>query len=253
MSAILEEVNWKAVGISGIATLVCHLLAPSVYRCVWRNYLREYNGLNVRDRMDFDTRLGTTVLGLVCASIAGLAFLRNEKLSTLGLVGSTSLGNVVFAIIIGQFAADVFHGVVICGCKQKWSDVIHHGASVLGAFLAHRYFHTFALYRCIHELTLPLVGIFAQMHMVNFDTKRPMYLWVSTANLIVFTALRSAVIPFHWPWMMWTSLNAPDRSETPLLVWVVTILVHLLIDYVNVKWTVRIVQIYNKVRRRNRK
>ena len=253
MSAILEEVNWKAVAISGIGTLICHQLAPYVYRRLWRNYLCEYNELNARDRMDFNERLGTTVLGLVCTSIAGFAFLRDGKLRTLGLVGSTSLGKVALGITIGQFAADMFHSVVICGCKPKRSDVIHHGASVLGAFLAHRYFHTFALYRYIHELTLLLVGIFAQMHMVNFDTKRPAYFWVSTANLIVFTALRLVVIPFHCSWMMWTSLNAPDRSAVPLLMWPVAILLHLLVDYVNVKWAMRIVQIYNKVRRRSRK
>ena len=205
------------------------------------------NVFTPREKMDFNIRFGTITFGVICITVVALGILSEVELRSVHLVGSTSLGNVALGITIGQFAADIFYCVVICGCKLKWTDYIHHGATILGAFLAHRYFHTFALYRYIHELTLPLIGTYAQMNMLRFDTKRPVYKLVCTANVIVFTLLRLVVILFHWPWMIWTSLNSPDKMEVPLLVLIITIVVHVLVDYINWDLSVKIMKKFKRM------
>ena len=210
--------------------------------------MEKYRKFTPREKMDFNIRFGTITFGVICITVVALGILSEVELRSVRLVGSTSLGNVALGITIGQFAADIFYCVAICSCKMKWTDYIHHGATILGAFLAHRYFHTFALYRYIHELTLPLIGTYAQMNMLRFDTKRRVYKLVCTANVILFTLLRFVVIPFHWFWMIWASLNAPDKMEIPWYVWVITVSGHILVDYVNIGWAVKVMKKFKKLR-----
>ena len=234
--------NWLAIFLSALGNLACHHIAPVVFRVLWRNHIVQYNRLPTRKKADFDMRLGEIVLGCICVFVVVQAVLYEKELGSLGIVGSTYLGNVALGITIGQFVTDIVYFVFVRGCKLEWVDVFHHGATISGALLTQRYFHVFALYRYIHELTLPLIGIFAQMRALRFDPKRPIYKVVAVSNLFVFVTLRLLVVPFHSIWMMWTVWTATDKMEVPLFVWIFSISANISIDYVNILWAVMVIK-----------
>ena len=233
--------------LSGLGNLLCLQVTPAVCRVVWRNYIEEYDRLSDQEKMDFNMRYAEATYGVVSASLAAVAQWDAGVGGSRMLVGSTSLGNALLSITIGQFISDLVYCTGIRSRKPRLVDLLHHVAVITAAILAHRYFHTFALYRYIHELALPLVGIFAQMKKMKVDTKSPiLFRRVETANLVVFSFVRFVVIPYHWVWMIRTSLNAPDKMDVPLLVWGVTILSHILVDCINVKWSARLIRKYQK-------
>ena len=232
--------------LSGLGNLVCLKVTPAVYRLVLRNYIREYDKLNDLKKMDFDLRCVEATYGVVSASLAAVAQWDAGVGGSHMLLGSTSLGNAVLAITIGQFISDLVYCIGIRRCKPSCFELFHHASVITGAILAHRYFHTFALCRYIQLMTLPLAGIFAQMKKMKVDTKSPTFRRVETANLVVFTSLRFVAIPFFWFWMIRTSLNAPDKMEVPLVAWAVTTLSHIIVDCINVYWSVRFIRKYLK-------
>jgi hypothetical protein len=248
----MDSINWKVVGIATLANVVWHMLAPVVYRKVWRNHLQQYESLSEEDRVDFDSRFSSSLFGIACTSFAGWAYLTDAKLSNMWLVGSSSIGNVVLGITIGQFVSDTVYEMVVYRRLPKFSVLLHHAACAVGAITSHRYLHLFALYRYVHELTIPLTGVFAQMHMLKYDLRTTTYKAVAVTNLLLFTALRLAVIPAHWFWMIRTIMNAPDRAEVPLYVWLLTISTHIILDVVNSIWALTIIKIILRNVRKNK-
>ena len=69
--------------------------------------------------------------------------------------------------------------------------------------------------------------------MLKYDLRTTTYKAVAVTNLLLFTALRLAVIPFHWFWMIRTIMSAPDRAKVPLYVWLLTISANVIIDWAN--------------------
>ena len=232
--------------LSGLGNLVCLQVIPAVCRVVWRNYIEEYDKLSDQEKMDFHMRYVEATYGVVSASLAAVAQWDTGVGGSRMLVGSTSLGNAVLSITIGQFISDLVYYIGIRTRKPRLVDLLHHVAVITGAIIAHRYFHTFALYRYIQEMALPLIGIFKQMEKMKVDTNSLIFRRVEMANLIVFTLLRFVAIPFYWFWMIRTSLNAPDKMAVPLLMWAFTILSHIFVDCSNVKWSMRLIRKYLK-------
>jgi hypothetical protein len=248
----MDSINWKVVGIATLANVVWHMLAPVVYRKVWRNHLQQYESLSEEDRVDFDSRFSSSLFGIACTSFAGWAYLTDAKLSNMWLVGSSSIGNVALGITIGQFVSVTVYEMVVYRHIPKKYSLLHHVACTIGAITSHHYFHLFALYRYVHELTVPLVGVFAQMRMLDYGHRTATYKAVAVINLPLFTALRLAVIPFHWLWMIRTIMNAPDRAEVPLYVWLLTISTHIILDVVNSIWALTIIKIILRNVRKNK-
>ena len=246
MVSLLKEVNWKLVCMSGLGNLVCLQVTPVVCRVVWRDYIEEYDRLGDQDKMDFNMRYTEATYGVVSASLAAVVRWDARVGGSRMLIGSTSLGNALLSITIGQFISDLVYCIGICRCKPSRLQLLHHVAVIFGALLAHRYFHTFALYRYIQFFTLPLSGIFTQMKKLKVDRMSLMFRGVETANLFVFTSLRFVAILPYWLWMIQTSLNAPDKMDVPLLMWVVTILSHIIVDIGNMYWSSRFIWKYLK-------
>jgi hypothetical protein len=248
----MDSINWKAVGIAALVNVGCHMLAPVVYRKVWRNHLQQYESLSEEDRVDFDSRFSSSLFGIACTSLVGWAYFTDAKLSSMWLVGSSSIGNVALGITIGQFVSGVVYEMVVHRCVPKPHNFILHVPCVIAAITSHRYLHLFALYRYVHILTFPLMGVLTQMHMLKYDLRTTTYKAVAVTNLLLFTALRLAVIPAHWFWMIRTIMNAPDRAEVPLYVWLLTISTHIILDVVNSIWALTIIKIILRNVRKNK-
>ena len=97
---MVEGMNWLAIFLSALGNLACHHIAPVVFRVLWRNHIVQYNRLPSRKKADFDMRLGEIVLGCICVFVVVKAVLYEKELGSLGLVGSTYLGNVALGITI---------------------------------------------------------------------------------------------------------------------------------------------------------
>ena len=153
----MDSINWKVVGIAALANVGCHMLAPVVYRKVWRNHLQQYESLCKTKRIDFDNRFSSSLFVIACTSVADWAYLTDAKLSNMWLVGSSSIGNVALGITIGQFVSDTVYEIVVYRRIPKPRNLLHHVACTIGAIACHRYFHLFALYRYVHEITISQV------------------------------------------------------------------------------------------------
>ena len=243
----MDSINWKAAGIAALVNVGCHMLAPVVYRKVWRNHLHQYESLSEEDRVDFDSRFSSSLFGIACTSLVGWAYFTDAKLSNMWLVGSSSIGNVALGITIGQFVSGVVYEMVVHRRIPKPHNLFLHVPCVIAAITSHRYLHLFALYRYVHILTFPLMGVFTQMHMLKYDLRTTTYKAVAVTNLLLFTALRLAVIPAHWFWMIRTIMRAPDRAEVPLYAWLLMIPAHIAIDWANSKWAFKTIKIFQDV------
>ena len=205
------------------------MIAPVIHRHLWKNHLKEYNKLDGKKRIDFDKELGTLVF-VITSMLCLVTLLYNDmdQLRRLGLIGSTNTGNLLLKITIGAFLADPVYDTVVLGqIPENW-ELFHHGVVVVGALLAHWYFQLFALYRCIHIPAIPPTVILGQMKKLNFDTARWEYKLVNIANVCIVTALRLAVVPFLWFWMIQRTMDASDMVEVPCWAWVVTLILQVL-------------------------
>ena len=244
--SLLKEVNWKLVCLSGLGNLVCLQVTPAVCCVVWRNYIEEYDRLGDQEKMDFNMRYTEAIYGVISASLVAVAQWDARVGGSRMLIGSTSIGNALLSITIGQFISDLVYCIGMCRCKPSRLELLHHVSVISGAIPAHRYFHTFALYRYIQFFTLPLSGILSQMKKLKIDRDSLMFRGVETANLLVFTSLRFVAILPYWVWMIRTSLNAPDKMDVPLPVWVVSILSLIIVDIGNMYWSSRFIWKYLK-------
>ena len=228
--------NWTAILLSFSTIVLCRMIAPVIHRHLWKNHLKEYHKLDGKKRIDFDRELGTLVFVITSMFFLVILLYKDiDQLRGLGLVGSTSTGNLLLGITIGAFLADPVYDTVVLGRIPENLDLFHHGVVVVGALLAHRYFQLFALYRYIHLPAIPLTVILEQMKKLNFDTERWEYKLVNVANVCIVVAFRLAVIPFLWIWMIWTTMNASEMVEVPWWAWVTTLMLQLLQEYFSVR------------------
>ena len=250
MDPDVEELglNWTAILLSFSTIVLCRMIAPVIHRRLWKNHLMEYNKLDGKKRIDFDKELGTLVFVITSMGcLVALLYKDIDQLRRLGLVGSTWTGNLLLGMTVGVFMADPVYDMLVLGQIPEFSDLFHHGVIMVGALIAHRYFHLFALYRYIHVPAIPLTVILGQMKKLNFDTKRWEYKLVDIANVCIVAALRLAVVPFHWFWMMQTSVDASDMMEVPLWAWVATLTLQLLQEFSSVGLALHMLRRFTKV------
>ena len=241
---LLSLVNWWTVIFSVLANFLGYLISPHILCHLWKNYDR----VKQKDKCDFNMRPSTAICGMILVVLTLRAFLYEEDIQKLQLVGSTSVGSFALDVVMGQFLAEFFYQSWKLGYPGSRRNILHHISGIVGSILSHHYFHKFAMYRFIHEVTLPVTMVFVQMHMAEYGTHRAWYKIVARINLFLFVLFRMAVIPFHWLWFAYVIASSQSEwSDVPIALWPFFFFCNGAIDYVDFYWGWKIIQIYRDV------
>ena len=243
---LLSLVNWHTVTVSFLLHVLGYLVSPHLLCHVWKGYDRVKK--NTTSLCDFNMRPCTALCGVVSIVLVARVFLYEEDIQRHNLVGSTSMGSFAIDIVLGQFLAEYVYQTWKIGYPGSKKNFLHHLCGIVGSIISHHYCHKFALYRFMHEVTLPVVAVFAQMHMVDYDINTTWYKIVARTNLFMFVVFRILVIPFHWAWFAYVIYSSQSEwSDVWPVAWPVLLLCHAAIDYVNVSWGCQLIHLYHKV------
>lgn len=246
MTFLLSLVDWHTVTASLVLHLLGYFLSPYLLCRVWKDYDRVKQ--KASSLCDFNMRPCTALCGVVSIVLVARVFLYEEDIWRLNLVGSTSMGNFAMDIVLGQFLADYVYQTWKLGYPGSKRSILHHLSGIVGSILSHHYCHKFALYRFMHEITLPVVAVFAQMHMVEYDINTTWYKIVAHTNLCMYIVFRMLVIPFHWAWFAYVIYSSQSEwSDVWFVAWPIILLCHAAIDYVNFSWGCQLIQIHRQV------
>ena len=230
---MLSLANVGVIMMSFVGTLFCHFISPYIHKRIWRNY----GILHGVEKCEFDSHFGATIAGVLCIIFASVAFISDPHFHQLGLVGSSTAGNVALDIIIGQYIADVIFQWIVTGTYGSKLSMVHHISVIGSAIAAHNFFHRLAVYRFIHLFILPFVTIYEQMVALKYDISSGLFKCVMLINSCVFFLVRMAVIPFHWIW--YVHVFVTSRNEWSMiwpLAWPVLIACSILIDCISCIW-----------------
>lgn len=243
---LLSLVNWKTVTLSFIGNLLSYRLAPYILRLVWKNY----HQVKQKDKCDFNMRLSQALCAVISVALGVKAFFFEEDMRSLQLVGTSRVGSIALDLAIGQFVAEFVYQYLSLGHLGSKQNKLHHVCGIVGAIVSHHYFHKFAVYRFIHEMTQPIIMVFVQMHMVHYNTNSTWYKIVARTNLCTYVCFRMLVIPLHWLWFC--SVINSAQSEWPdvwTVAWPLFFLCHAAIDGVDSYWGCKLMRIYRDVSR----
>ena len=236
-------VNWHTVAFSLLANFVGYLVSPYILCRVWKDYNRVKE--KAKTHCDFNMRPVTATCGVVSIVLAGKAFFYEKDVEKLQLVGSTPTGIFALDVVLGQFLAEFVYQLWMLGYPGSTRNFLHHLSGIVGSVLSHHYWHKFALYRFTHEVTLPVIMVFAQMHMVEYNTNSTWYKIVARINLFTYFLFRIVVIPFHWLWFSYVIISSQSEwSDVWIAAWPVLFLCHAAVDYVDCYWGCQLMRIY---------
>ena len=243
---LLSLVEWRTVFVSLLGNYFIYKFAPYILCHVWKDYHR----VKQEEKCDFNMRLSQAISAVISVVLGVRAFFYEKDMQELKLVGASKVGCIALDLVIGQFLAEFVYHYRSLGNFGSIHNILHHICGIVGAIVSHHYFHQFAVYRFIHEVTQPIIMVFVQMHMVNYDTNSAWYKIVARINLCIYIFFRMVVIPFHWWWFHSVIKSAQSEwSDVWIVAWPLFYLSHAAVDCIDFYWGRKLIQIYRKVSR----
>ena len=236
---MLSLANVGVIVLSFMGTMFCHCISPYIHKRIWRNYGILYGV----EKCKFDRHFANGIAGILCSIFALQAFIFDPDFHQLGLVGSSTAGNAILDITIGQYLAELLYQWMVEGTYESFCHVFHHFVGIVGAAVTHNFFHRLAVYRCIHLIILPFRTITDQMRKLNYNTSNGLFKCLMLVYLFVFFFFRVTVIPFHWYWYFRViETSKREWSEIWPSAWIVFIGCSVVIDCLSILWGGLLVQ-----------
>ena len=219
-------------------TLCCHWISPYIYRKVWTRY----DQIKPKRWLDFHIRFGQSIAAIY-SLYCTIPIFYNKRFSQLGLTEWTFEGNLWLDFMIGHTIGDLVYVFMMSKCGQLTNEEIaHHLSVIVGAVIAHRRFHRFAVLRSVHLVCIPIVAVFTQWNMLGYSIHHTLYKVLSTINVVVYTLFRLAITPFFWLLMLYeVFFSVSDAYQVEWWNWVIMVPLCIAIDVTNGYWAVKIV------------
>lgn len=196
-AAVFDSTYYPAIAVSFVFFLsLFKFISPALSAKLSRGY----SLLSNEQKVDWNTRLISTVHATVVSSMCAYSLIYNDEISEEPIWWDAPMVRTSCAIVVGYMAADL---VIMTIHYKQVGEVFyffHHGASMYAYYYVMTYgvLPYFANYRLIAEFSTPFVNQRWFLAVLGYSKTSPVFVANGVAMAATFFAVRIAVIPPYW-------------------------------------------------------